>query len=102
MTHASKLAAEDRDLVRRFEDAGQGHVFRFLPNLQQAEAEALVADARGVDLALLARLAAEREQAPTGTVTPPGDELEPLEDSDDYRRLRNAAHDRGVHELSER
>lgn len=102
MTSPSTLAAEDRELVRRYEDAGQGHVFRFLGELSRADAEALLGDARAVDLQVLARLVREREPAPSGALEPPGDELEPLDGSDDYRRLRNAAHDRGLCELRER
>lgn len=102
MPPPSHLTAADRDLVARFERAGQGHVFRFLPELDRAETERLLADARAVDVDLFASLVREQGSAPAqGTVEPPGDELQRLDESDDYRRLRNHAHERGVHELED-
>lgn len=101
MTTPAALSAEDKELIGRFEAAGQGHVFRFLRDLGRDEADALLADARSVDLALVARLAASQDVPPTGDLDPPGDELQTIVPNDDYRRLRNAAHDRGLHELQE-
>lgn len=43
-------------LRKRFEDAGQGQVFRFWPTLNDAQRESLLAQAREIDLAELARL----------------------------------------------
>src|SRR5262245_18703250 len=94
------LDRPDRDLVRRFEQARQGHVFGFLPQLDAAEAQELLADARQVDLGLIGSLAAgESRPTLTGAMEPPGAELIRLNDGDDYRRMRNAAHDRGLQEL---
>ncbi|MCG3135624.1 MAG: putative uridylyltransferase [Planctomycetes bacterium] len=92
----------DREVVRAFEDAGQGHVFRFLPDLRRDDAAALLADARSVDLAQLARLAASSEcAAAPAAIEPLGEELVRIGDHDDARRLRNAAHDRGQAEIRE-
>jgi UDP-N-acetylglucosamine/UDP-N-acetylgalactosamine diphosphorylase len=102
MPPPSPLSAADRDLVARFERAGQGHVFRFLPELPHDEAAQLLDDARSIDLDLFTSLvASERPPSATGAVEPPGDELQRLDESDDYRRMRNSAHERGVHELEE-
>lgn len=100
MPPATALSASDRDLIDRYERAGQGHVFRFLAELDRAEAELLFADARAVDVERIRALAAtpDAERA-EGELSPPQDELQRFDESDDHRRLRNAAHDRGVHEL---
>src|SRR5687768_3750435 len=102
MTPPAQLERPDRDLVHRFEEAGQGHVFRFLPGLDRSETAALLADARSVDLAVVAGLVAGGAR-PTlsGAMEPPGAELVRLTDGDDYRRMRNAAHDRGIAEIKE-
>lgn len=102
MVADASLDSADRDLIRRFEAAGQGHVFRFLAGLDRPDVEQLLADARSVDLAVLAdAIAAPERPAATGAVEPPGDELQRFDESDDHRRLRNAAHDRGVSELEQ-
>ncbi len=92
-----RLSADDRALIGRYEAAGQGHVFRFLPRLADAEARALLDQARRIDLDLVRRLAAgEDASREVGPVEPPGDELLRLATS---RPLRAQAHDKGVEEL---
>jgi UDP-N-acetylglucosamine/UDP-N-acetylgalactosamine diphosphorylase len=94
---SERLSADDRSLIDRFEKAGQGHVFRFLPGLSDFEAAALLAQARSIDLALVARLAASRDaHEKHGRIEPPGDEVLGLAAS---RALREEAHARGVEEL---
>ncbi|MCE9634347.1 MAG: UTP--glucose-1-phosphate uridylyltransferase [Planctomycetes bacterium] len=104
MASVAAFDQADRDLVARFEAAGQGHVFRFLPQLAAAEVSDLLADARQVDLAKLAQILASApatggESAEAGQIEPPGDELQRMEATEDHRRLRLAAHDRGLHEI---
>ncbi|MEN8148767.1 MAG: UTP--glucose-1-phosphate uridylyltransferase [Planctomycetota bacterium] len=50
---------DDAALIRAFQEAGQGGVFRFRDRLNKAEFRALVAEARTVDLDLVARLTRE-------------------------------------------
>jgi len=92
-----RLSTDDRTLVARYEAAGQGHVFRFLPTLGDVERRALLAQAGTIDLDEVARLAAPRDaSAKTSVVEPPGDELLPLAAA---RASRAEAHARGVEEL---
>lgn len=100
-TSWGSMNSTDDATIAAFEAAGQGHVFRFLPELGRDETATLLADARSVDLPLLTRLVNEgpRDRAQQEDVEPPEDELLPLQDNDDCRRLRNAAHDRGVAEI---
>ena len=44
------------DIIERFQNAGQGHVFAFYPQLDQAARERLLADAAEIDLDEIARL----------------------------------------------
>lgn len=102
MTPPNRLDRPDQELVGRFEDAGQGHVFRFLPELSRAETEELLADARSIDPREVRQLMESRPPVhDVGAMEPPGAELIRLSDGDDYRRLRNAAHDRGIAEMRE-
>jgi UDP-N-acetylglucosamine/UDP-N-acetylgalactosamine diphosphorylase len=91
------LSAEDRALIERFEAAGQGQVFRFLPKLPPADARALLAQARTIDLALIAKLGKLGDEAAHGAVEPPGDELLRL---DAARAKRSEAEKRGIEELA--
>jgi UDP-N-acetylglucosamine/UDP-N-acetylgalactosamine diphosphorylase len=101
MVALKQLSAEDRALVERFEAAGQGQVFRFLDELVPRDAAALLSDARQVDLTRLARLLSEREAVHRPpALEPPGMEFVRLGRSDDVRRLRNAAHERGVEDVA--
>lgn len=94
------LDAQDRQTIARFERAGQAHVFRFLETLDAAQAAELLADARGVDPDAVRTLHEQSEGPPPESIEPLGRELIRLEASDDFRRLRNAAHDRGLHEIA--
>jgi UDP-N-acetylglucosamine/UDP-N-acetylgalactosamine diphosphorylase len=92
-----RLSADDKALVARYEAAGQGHVFRFLPRLSDVERGSLLAQARGIDVDVVAGLAALHDpSAKTGAVEPPGDELLPLASA---LAGRADAHARGVEEL---
>jgi UDP-N-acetylglucosamine/UDP-N-acetylgalactosamine diphosphorylase len=93
VTHA--LSADDRALIARFEAAGQGHVFRFLPTLGDVEARALLSQAKCLDLDGVARLA-KTTDPPKGAVEPPGDELLRL---DAARAPRKEAEERGIEEM---
>jgi UDP-N-acetylglucosamine/UDP-N-acetylgalactosamine diphosphorylase len=95
---AAGRAAGDRELIARFEAAGQGHVFRFLSSLPDAEARALLAQAARIDLAAVARLAAGADvSGEIGAVAPPGDELVRREAA---AALRPEAERRGLEELA--
>jgi UDP-N-acetylglucosamine pyrophosphorylase len=92
----------DCQLVEAFEAAGQGHVFRFLDSLDARRRQALLDQARRVDLEEMARLiAATGKAAAPRPIGPPGNELIRHELSDDYRRLRRAARERGMAALEE-
>lgn len=95
---ASPRAAPERDLIARFESAGQGHVFRFLPQLSDPEARALFEQAERIDLAALRGLAAGADTTVAlGRVEPPGDEFVSL---DAARRQRADAERRGLEDLA--
>ena len=95
---ASTRAAPERELIARFEAAGQGHVFRFLAQLPDAEARALLAQAARIDLAALRGLAAGTDTTfALGRVEPPGDEFVSL---DAARRQRADAERRGLEDLA--
>jgi UDP-N-acetylglucosamine/UDP-N-acetylgalactosamine diphosphorylase len=94
----SARTAPDRELIARFEAAGQGHVFRFLDRLPDAEARALLEQAARIDLAAVSRLAAGADvSAEIGTIAPPGDELIRR---DAFAGLRADARRRGIEELA--
>ncbi len=92
------VRAAGREVIERFEAAGQGHVFRFLDDLPMRAAQALVAQAASIDLAHVARLAAA-PKADSGArrIAPPGDELVRL--GGDTAARREAARERGLEEL---
>jgi len=91
-----KPSAEDRAVIARLESLGQGHVFRFLPRLSDHDARSLLAQAATLENAL-SRIEKTRAAADgPSDVAPPGDELLPLDAS---KKLRAAAHRRGVDEL---
>jgi UDP-N-acetylglucosamine/UDP-N-acetylgalactosamine diphosphorylase len=80
------LSEDERALVDRFEQAGQGHVFRFLDRLDAAGREALFRQTEEIDLTRVAELAATAGAPPRapGNLEPatvlrpdelPGDEL---------------------------
>jgi UDP-N-acetylglucosamine/UDP-N-acetylgalactosamine diphosphorylase len=97
---APALDAADRDLIARFERAGQGHVFRFLPELDRVQTEQLLADARSIDLDVFGRIlreAADPAAKAPAPLEPPGDELVRLERTD---AAREAAHARGLEEVA--
>lgn len=102
MAVGKSLAADDRELVARFERAGQGHVFGFLGALSGAETEELFADARRVDLDRVAALVAHdaAAKAATGSAPlPPGDELLRLDRGEAHAKLRAEARAAGIEEL---
>jgi UDP-N-acetylglucosamine pyrophosphorylase len=75
---SAPLSADDLAVVERFESADQGHVFRFLDRLDGPSRRALIDQAAGMDLDLVARLrplvsadaTAEGELAPPSVVRP--------------------------------
>ena len=90
----------DDDIRRAFEAAGQGHVFRFLSSLGAREREALFDQARAIDLAQCATLHATTERdLSQSVIEAPGNELVRLDTTDDFRRMRAAARERGEDEL---
>src|SRR5262245_24250484 len=99
------LSAADRDLIRTFEGAGQGHVFRFLPKLAAHEARALLAQAAAIDLGqvrdLARRLVAEDKTVALGRIEPPGDELLLLPKTPADRKLRAEAEARGLDDVKQ-
>lgn len=65
---------EDRALVVAFEDAGQGHVFRFIEELSPTGLAALLDDARSVELGYLDSVSRSAPEAYS-----PQDEVAPLD-----------------------
>jgi UDP-N-acetylglucosamine/UDP-N-acetylgalactosamine diphosphorylase len=91
------LSGDDRELIARFNSAGQGHVFRFLPQLSDFDARALIAQAGRIDLGHVGSLARGGDaKAKPGRTEPPGEELVRL-DARAGRRAEATA--RGVEEL---
>ncbi len=89
-------------LRSRFEFAGQGHVFRFVDDLDEARLGRLLAQAESIDLDEVALLAAlPRSADPAGIVTPPGDELVALGDAAAAASRRAAARERGLAMLAD-
>ncbi len=99
MPERSRLSDAERALIRRFEDAGQGHVFRFLRDVAPHEARALLAQAARIDLAALRAAAAPAPPPKRSEIAPPGDEFLPLADTASARRLRAEAEAHGLDEL---
>src|SRR5215468_3137656 len=64
MSRPAPRSQEHAALIRRFEEAGQGQVFRFWPRLSDAERTGLAEEAAEIDLAEIARLDREVVQAP--------------------------------------
>jgi UDP-N-acetylglucosamine/UDP-N-acetylgalactosamine diphosphorylase len=90
-----------RALVERFEAAGQGHCFRFLPRLAPRSADRLFAAARAVDLRAVRRLAAGEGLAPPAPVPAPlGPELQRREELFYNKVLRARAEAAGRELLS--
>ena len=88
-------------VIQAFEAVDQGHVFRFLDRLNPQQREALLKQALSVDLdEVLALYKASDEPAAHRDVGPPGNELIRRESSDDHRRLRRSARERGEEEVS--
>ncbi len=76
MTATTRLTDADRELVRRFEEAGQGHVFRYLEELPWTAQGALLEQARAIDLVHLSMLATDSAtESGAAEIDPPGDEL---------------------------
>jgi UDP-N-acetylglucosamine/UDP-N-acetylgalactosamine diphosphorylase len=91
MTSRSDLGAADQGLIERFEAAGQGHVFRFLDELDDGAARALLDQAATLDLSEVATLAAKgTAEAGTAAIAPPGDELIALSDDADGSQASTA------------
>lgn len=91
MTSRADLTDADREVLARFEAAGQGHVFRFLDTLDAADARALLDVAAEIDLDEVAALAASgAEDAAAHEIAPPGDELQALDGDPDGARRREA------------
>lgn len=67
------LLVPDAEVVRRFAEAGQGHVFRFLGSLDEEGTRRLLRSARSVDLDLAARIAAAGPPPADGAAEPLGD-----------------------------
>lgn len=97
MVTPANLDAADRDLIARWDLAGQGHVARFLGELSRLEAEGLLAELRSVDPEQVARLAAGGDDgaAVAGPLEPPGDEFVPALD----RSARREATEAGLAEV---
>jgi len=59
----------DNALLESFRERGQEHVFRFLPELDPEEAEALISQARSIDLDLLSELCGQSADDAGGVPT---------------------------------
>jgi UDP-N-acetylglucosamine/UDP-N-acetylgalactosamine diphosphorylase len=62
--------ADESTLRERYRAAGQAHVFRFLPRLDEAARRELLACAADIDLDLVARLATGAPEPATGEMAP--------------------------------
>ncbi len=94
------LSAADREVIARFEAAGQGHVFRFLEDLSPEGARRLLDQAAAIDPpAARASAAAATADSTTAVITPPGDELVALTADADGTR-RRAAREAGLELLA--
>ncbi len=97
---SSELTADDRDLIESFAACGQDHVFRYLPELGLAGRQRLLDQARGIDLELVEELRNQEDtMAPRGKIEPPGAELVRWHATDDFRRMRKSARERGLEEM---
>jgi UDP-N-acetylglucosamine/UDP-N-acetylgalactosamine diphosphorylase len=67
------LLVPDAEVVRRFAEAGQGHVFRFLGALDEEGTRRLIRSARNVSLEMTARLASPPPPSAGAPAEPLGD-----------------------------